>query len=205
MIFKAFAVRGAVALALAATATAAWAQSAQAPAAPPMPALTYGAPIGGVCVVSFSDVVGSSTVGKAVADRLQMLAGQVDAELRPQATALATEQKALQASANPDAARVQAFEVKANAFQKLRDQRMQEMEATQQKQVRRIILEAQPVVAQVFQQKQCSILLQRDAGVVAVNPAMDLTTSVIVGLNQKITTLTFDRETVTAEQAGGAQ
>ena len=44
-----------------------------------------------------------------------------------------------------------------------------------------------------YQQARCSLLIQRDA-VVLANPAMDITPSVITGLNAKITQFSFDRE-----------
>ena len=52
-----------------------------------------------------------------------------------------------------------------------------------------------------YQQARCSVLLQRDS-VILANPAMDITPSVITGLNAKITQFAFDRERL--DQAAAA-
>jgi len=101
---------------------------------------------------------------------------------------------ALRQQANPDQTRIAAFNLKASQFQKLTEQRGQQLDATRQKQVQRLYLELQPVLQQVFQQKQCSMLLEREGIVIGVNPAMDLTQAAILGLNGRITTITFDLE-----------
>jgi hypothetical protein len=50
------------------------------------------------------------------------------------------------------------------------------------------------VLTQLFQQNRCSILLEREqAGVAAVNPAMDFSTQAVAGLDGRIQSLTFDR------------
>jgi outer membrane protein len=51
----------------------------------------------------------------------------------------------------------------------------------------------EPLIRQAYQQKNCSVLLQRSAIVIA-NPAMDITPQVVAALNAKITTFAFDRE-----------
>lgn len=67
------------------------------------------------------------------------------------------------------------------------------MQATQQKAADRILSEIDPVEAQVYQQRNCSVLLSRQS-VIAANPAMDITPVVITALNARISTLTFERE-----------
>jgi outer membrane protein len=49
------------------------------------------------------------------------------------------------------------------------------------------------MIRQAYQQKGCSVLLQRNA-VVLANPAMDITPQVMTALNGKITQFAFDRE-----------
>jgi outer membrane protein len=167
---------------------------AQAPGAAGPP-INYGPPINGICVVSTSDAIAASSVGKAFSDRMTQLKQQVGTELQPQETQLASEQQALQRAGTPDQAKIQAFETKADAYQKLRQQRLQELDYTYNHQLQRIALELRPVINQVFQQKNCTILLERDNVVLGVNPAMDLTTAAIMGLNARMQTITFDRET----------
>jgi outer membrane protein len=222
---KTFALRSAAALALLAMATAVQAQThsrsgsaaqratlpsaSPAASAPPAgsagPAISYGPPISGVCVVSTQEVLAASAVGKSFADRMNQLKQQVATELQPQESALAGEQRTLQAAATPDQARVAAFNLTASQYTKLRDQRVQELDATNQKQLQRLYLELRPVLVQILQQKQCTILLEKDQAVIAVNPSMDLTPTAILGLNARIQTITFDREAAPPPGPGAAQ
>jgi outer membrane protein len=221
MTAKVLALRGAGALSalLMAQATIAQAQPAPArPAAPAAaaaaprpagPAITYGPPIAGLCVISTQEALGASTVGKAVNARMEVLKQQVAAELQPQATALGNEQRTLQqtqATMEPAVAqnRIAQFNLKANELRKLEDQRSQELQATGQKALQRLMQELQPVMQQAFQQKQCTILLERDSSVLGVNPSMDLTGAAVAGLNARIQTFTFDRERLTAQQPPAA-
>ena len=178
---------------------------AQTPAAAPSQTITLGPPIAGVCVISRNQVFRESAVGKSVIQRLNTLENQVEAELQPQATALRSEQQALQQATTQDAARANTFAQKANEFQRLQYQRSQEMEATKEKQIQRVMLEMQPVLLQIVQQKQCGLLLDGDGAALLANPAMDLTPSVIVGLNAKIQSITFDREVLSTQAAANAQ
>ena len=64
----------------------------------------------------------------------------------------------------------------------------------------------EPLIRQVYQQRNCTVLFQRTAIVIA-NPAMDITPQVITALNAKITQFAFDRERLDQPQAatsGGA-
>ena len=51
----------------------------------------------------------------------------------------------------------------------------------------------EPLVQQAYQQKGCSILINRQAVVLPTNPAMDITPQVLAALNSKIQTFAFDR------------
>jgi outer membrane protein len=172
--------------------------TAQTPPQPPP--LTYGAPIAGLCTFSLNQILATSRVGQAVEARLKVLDTQWRAELQPQADAINTDKRALDAAAatldGPTRdARIANLQLRATNFEKLEQQRLQEMQATQQKEVGVIQHELDPVLRQLFQGKACTILFERDSGGVAVvNPTMDLSSAAVVGLDAKIQTLTFDRE-----------
>lgn len=179
--------------------SAAFAQAAQ-PAAPAAaaPSVSHGPALPGVCVVSMEGVIAQSTVGKYVQTRLQQIVTQVQSELRTEETTLQNEAKALDGQrASLDQSTFERrgadLQVRANAFQRKAQQRDREVQATQQKALARIGQEMEPVIRQVYQQRQCSLLLQRDAIVIA-NPAMDISPAVVTALNAKITQFTFDRE-----------
>ena len=176
-------------------ASAATAQAQTAPAAPPV---NHGPPLAGVCILSLDGAIGSSTVGKYVQTRLQQITQQVQTELGSEQTALQNEAKALDAQkASLDQGSFDqknaSLQVRAAALQRKAQTRERELQATQQKALGRIGQELEPVIRGSYQQAKCSLLIQRDA-VILANPAMDITSSVITGLNAKITQFAFDRE-----------
>jgi outer membrane protein len=216
MTFKPFTI-GLCAAAVALTAgSSALAQAAKpaapaaAPAAGPQ-AVTHGPPIPNMCIVSVENAIGASTVGRYVETRMQQIVAQTNAELTGEKNAIDADAKALDARrATLDQSTLEqqasALQVRANALQRKAQLRDREVSATEQKAVGRIGQEMEPLIRQVYQQKTCSVLLQRTAVVIA-NTAMDITPQVIAALNAKITQFAFDRERLdgpAAAAAGGA-
>lgn len=171
---------------------------AQAQTPPAPPPVNHGAAITGVCILSLDGAIGSSTVGKYVQTRLQQISQQVQTELTSEQTAIQNEAKTLdaqKASLDPNVfeQKSASLQVRANALQRKAQLRERELQATQQKALARVGQELEPVIRSSYQQAKCSLLLQRDS-VILANPAMDITPSVITGLNAKITQFAFDRE-----------
>lgn len=167
---------------------------AQTPAAP---AITYGAPIPGLCAVSVDGVIANSTVGKYVDQRLQQIAAQVQAELSGEKSAIDTEARTLESQRssldqNTFEQRVSALQTRQNALERKAAVREREMQATQQQAVGRVINEMKPLIAASAQQQKCAMVIDRSS-VIMVNPAMDLTSGVVTGLNGKLTQFAFDR------------
>jgi Skp family chaperone for outer membrane proteins len=192
----------AVAIVLAAAALAPVARGQSAPTAP---AVQYGPSVPGLCVFSRDGLIAGSTVGKAVVERLNQLGQQVQSELSAQQTSLQNDVKALNAakaslSTDQFNTRAAALTGRERDFERLVELRRQEMAQTQQKRFNEVLTDAQPVMQQVFQQHNCSVLVDGQS-VLAVAPAMDLTPQVIQGLNTRITQLTFEREHL--DQASG--
>lgn len=201
MTFKSSAAAACAAAAALMVAQGAVAQTAQ-------PAVTHGAPVAGLCTLHVEGAIGTSAVGKAVGARLQQLEAQVNAELGGEKTAIETEARALQGQRATLAQaqfeqRANALQTRINAFEGKAQQRQQELGATEQKAYGRVAAEMEPLVRQVYQQKACAILLQRTAAILA-NPAMDITQQVVAALDAKITTLTFERERMEAQQPAAA-
>jgi Skp family chaperone for outer membrane proteins len=193
---------GAVVLA---SGSAALAQTAAAAAAP---AITYGAPIAGLCAVSIDGVLGGSTVGKYVDQRLQQIGAQAQAELQGEKSGIDTEARTLEGQRTSlDQAsfeqRVQALQGRQTALERKAALRDREMQATQQQAVGRVLNEMKPLIASAAQAQKCAIVLDRSS-VVMVNPAMDLTSAVVTGLNGKLTQFAFDRTRLDQGQAGAA-
>ena len=204
MIFnKTSAVAGGAAV-LIAFASAASAQQAPAPrpAAPAAPPVTHGPALAGVCIFSSARAVATSDLGKYVDGRLQQIVTQVNSELNAEKAAIETEARAIdaaRATLTPEAvaSRGEALQVRANAFQRKAQLREREVQATEQKAYVRVAQELDPVVRTVYQQRQCSLLLDRQS-VLLANPAMEITDLAVAGLNAKIKSFTFDRERLDA-------
>ncbi|HTK34996.1 MAG TPA: OmpH family outer membrane protein [Caulobacteraceae bacterium] len=172
---------------------------AQAPAAA-APTLTppTGAPIPGICIFSIEATIGNSTVGKAYQARMQQLEAQVQAELQPEGATIQSDATALQGQQASLAADV--FQQRANAmnqriqvYQAKADLRQQELQATQQKNLGRIAQEVQPLLVNVYNARKCAAVFTSE-GLISANPAMDISADVTTQLNQKMTTISFDRE-----------
>ena len=162
------------------------------------PAVNHGPALSGVCVLSLEGAIATSTVGKYVQTRLQQIAQQVQAELKAEDTTLQNEAKTLESQRasldqNTLQTRATALQEKINTFQRKAQLRERELGATQQKALGRVGQELDPIIRQVYQQRQCSLLLNRDSVVIA-NPAMDITQPVVTALNAKIQQFSFDRE-----------
>jgi Skp family chaperone for outer membrane proteins len=184
-----------------AAATSALAQTA----APAASSVTHGPALNNVCVLSVEGAIGTSTVGKYVDSRMQQIISQVNAELNAEKTGIDTEAKSLdgQRGSLEQSAferRASDLQVRANALQRKAELRDREVQATEQKALARVGQELDPLLRQVYQQKQCSVLLNRNAILIA-NPAMDLTPQVVTALNAKITQFAFDRERLDQGQA----
>lgn len=188
------------------SAAAALAAGSQAFAQQASPPVTHGAPINGMCIISIEGAVGGSTVGKYVESRMQQIVAQVNAELNGEKTSIDNEAKSLQSQqATLDRTvleqRGAALQVRANALQRKAQLRDREVSATEQKALARVGQEMEPLIRQAYQQKGCSVLLNRQALVLA-NPAMDITPAVVTALNGKLTQFAFERERL--DQAAAA-
>ncbi|MBW8814470.1 MAG: OmpH family outer membrane protein [Caulobacterales bacterium] len=206
MTFKAYVAAGCASAIALSGATAAFAQ-APAPAAP---AISHGAPVPGVCTISIEAAIGSSTVGKYVTTRLQQLVAQVNAELNAEKTGLDNDARALEGQRatldqNTLEQRAAGLQVRNNALQRKAQLRDREMQVTQEKALGRVGDELEPLIRQAYQQKACSLLINRNAVVGDMfNPAGDITNTVVTALNGKITQFAFDREHLDQQQVPSA-
>ncbi|WP_227157652.1 OmpH family outer membrane protein [Brevundimonas sanguinis] len=177
------------------TASAALAQS-QGPANP-------GPAIPGVCVYFNQRVLAQSTVGQAVQARMEQLAQEVQGELQPYATAIQTEAQALQQGqatipADQMNQRRQQLQQRIQEAQQLEATRDNELRYTLAEQRRKISEAIEPLLVAVYQEKGCGIMLDRES-VFIMNPAMDVTDTVIQRLNAQLPTLSFNRMPVPAQ------
>lgn len=161
--------------------------------------------IPGVCVYHNARLMAQSTVGQSVQTGMQALGQQVRTELQPYSDAINTELQALQAGAQtiPQAeqqTRAQALQQRVRELQQLEQTRQTELAYTQQQQLLAIATAVDPIIVQVYQERGCGLLLDRE-GVYIMNPAMDVTDLVIQRLNQQLPSLSFGRMTPPAQPA----
>lgn len=203
MLFRVSLVAAAAAVGLAATASA---QTPAAPAAKPAANPGLGGPVvPGVCLLSREAIFANAKVSQAANARLKQLAdeaqAEVDNERRPLDAELQSFQNdAAKLPADQRQAREQALAQKLQPIQVKAAQRGREIELTRAKALERIANEAEPVIAQVYKSKNCGLLVDRSS-VLGGNMANDLTSAVVQGLDAKITTITFNRETLPAQAA----
>jgi Skp family chaperone for outer membrane proteins len=189
---------------VAAAVVPAWCVNAQTPSAstdtPPVAQPLGGPAISGVCLLAREAVFANAKVGQAATSRLQVLTREAQAELDAERAAIDTDVQAFQAqqvtlSADDRTQRQKALEARLQAVQAKASQRSREIDATRLKAIDRLAGEAQPVIAQVYQQHKCGLLIDRNS-VLGGNMSNDLTALVVQGLDAKITTITFDRESL---------
>lgn len=169
----------------------------------PAPSQALGGPVvAGVCLLSREAIFANAAVGKAASARLQELTRTAQAEIDAQRTPIETEARALEGQAD-NAANQPRRQALATRFQTLQSQAAhvgREIEATRAKALERISTEAQPVIAQVYGQKNCGLLFDRNSAL-GGNFANDLTADVVRGLDARIQTITFERERLSAPAA----
>lgn len=162
--------------------------------AAPAPALG-GPAIPGVCLLSREAVFANAAVGKAVSARIDELTRAAQADVDQQRTLIEAEAKAL-AAEGADAKtkdRRDAVAARWQALQRQAAQGSREIEATRVKALARVADAAQLVIAKVYAERKCGLLLDR-GGVLGGNFANDLTAEVVKALDAKVTTFSFERE-----------
>lgn len=195
---------GSVSLGLVAGLVMASAAAAQAPAASAL----AGPLVPGVCVLGRDAVFANAKVGVAANARIQELSKQAQAEIDAERAPIEADLKALEvqkASLTPAQLdeRGKPLAARWDALQRKAGLRSREIEATRTKALGRVAAEAQPIIAQVYASRKCGLLFAREA-MLGGNPGADLTAAVVQGLDAKITTITFPRETLPAEGAAAA-
>ncbi len=159
--------------------------------------ITHGAPIAGICVYDNEEVLARSTAGQSVQTGMQRLLTEVQGELAPYASSIQTEVQSLQQggeAADADGSRRRALQTRAEEAQQLEQTRRNELQYTQGMQLQAIGTAVEPIVIALYQERGCSVLLNRTA-VYSANPAMDITPTAIERLNAALPSLSFSRMT----------
>lgn len=190
---------------LVAAAIASPAEAQQAPATQPL----GGTAIPGLCLLSREALFANAAVGKAASARLAQLTQEAQAEVEAERRPLDAEIQAFQAEAAKltpaqRSQREQALQPRVQAVQDKGQLRGREIEATRTKALGQLAGYAQPIIASVYTQHKCGLLIDRNS-VLGGNMTGDLTLDVVKGLDAKITTITFNRESLPAQPVASAR
>jgi len=157
---------------------------------------TLGGPlVPGVCLLSREAIYANAAVGKAATVRLQEIARTAQTAIDSERAPIEAEAKALEGQPdNPQTKqRRTAVATRWQALQGKAAHDSREIEATRTKALERIASDAQPVIAQVYGQKKCGLLFDRNVAL-GGNLGNDLTADVVKALDAKVQTITFERE-----------
>ena len=166
----------------------------------------FGPVVPGVCVYHHDRLLAQSTAGQSLVTGLQRLQQEVTTELTPYEQFIQTEGQTLQqgqASIPQDQLQQRArdLETKYREFETLRQTRTGELRYTLAYQQQQIGQAADPILAALYAERGCGILLSADA-VLRANPQMDLTETAIQRLNAALPSLpAFSRMAVPAQPA----
>ena len=161
--------------------------------------------IPGLCVLSRQAVFDASQVGKSASAQFKTMRDTTQTQVNAEQVKLMADAKALegQKASLSDAQYRDRQQELAKRLQGLRQEAAadsRDLEATRKDVVARIWKETQPVIAVVYKDKHCGLLVSRDA-VMAGNPAMDITPAIVAGLDGKITTIAVERQHVNVAPA----
>lgn len=173
---------------------------AQTSAAPAPQAISGGPLIPGVCLLSKEAVISNAKVGQAASVRLKQLSDEAQAEVSAERAPIEAEAQVLQSQAatlKPEELqpRRAALQGRANALQQKAELRSREIEATRDKVLTQIAQQAQPLIQAAYTAHNCGLLVDRNS-VYGGNMGGDLTADVVKALDGKITTISFNRETL---------
>ncbi|HET6806525.1 MAG TPA: OmpH family outer membrane protein [Frateuria sp.] len=161
-----------------------------------------GTAVPGVCMLSREAVFAQSKVGQAASQRLGQLAQQARTQLDNQRKPLdadlqSFQQKAGSLSESDRKSQGQALQQRMQAYRSEAGELDQRIQLTRGKAMQRIGQDAEPIVASVYKNHHCGLLLDRDS-VLGGNLTNDLTSDVVQGLDRKVTTISFNLEPLPA-------
>lgn len=159
-----------------------------------------GPAIQGVCVYHNERLLAQSSAGQSLNQGMQRLVQDVQGELAPYGTSIQSEAAAIQQLPEDQRGpRVQQLQQRVQEAQQLEQTRDVELRYTRAQQINAIATAVDPIIVAVYQERGCGILLDRES-VYVMNPAMDITDTVIERLNSALPSLSFTRQSPPVQQ-----
>jgi len=158
------------------------------------PAVNWGAPISGVCVLGRDAAIRGSTAGASVASQLKQLTQTANSTFAPEEQSIKTEQQALRAQAStltPAALQQRsiALNKRVQTLQENAQSKDKQLSQAQNTAVGQILQAMDGILPGLVSTHRCSLVLER-GGTYGSNPAMDITQEVVAQLNAKMPSVT---------------
>ena len=159
-----------------------------------------GPAIPGMCVYHNERLLAQSSAGQSLAQGMQRLVQEVQGELAPYGTSIQNDATAIQQlPEDQQGPRVQALQQRIQEAQQLEQTRDTELRYTRAQQINTIATAVDPIIVAVYQERGCGMLVDRES-VYVLNPAMDITDTVIERLNSALPSLSFTRQSPPPQQ-----
>lgn len=164
-----------------------------------------GPAVTGVCLISREAIFANAKAGVSATQQLQRLSTQAQEQFGAEQTQLNTELQSLGLLGAPVQEsqlneRQRAGLQKHQALQQKATERGRQIEQARVKALQRISEEAQPIIARVYTQHKCGLLLDRNV-VLGGNMSGDLTAEVVQALDAKISSVPVALEPAPAPPA----
>lgn len=164
-----------------------------------------GPAVTGVCLISREAIFANAKAGVSATQQLQRLSTQAQEQFGAEQTQLNTELQSLGLLGAPVQEsqlneRQRAGLQKHQALQQKAAERGRQIEQARVKALQRISEEAQPIIARVYTQHKCGLLLDRNV-VLGGNMSGDLTAEVVQALDAKISSVPVALEPAPATPA----
>ncbi|MBA3999274.1 OmpH family outer membrane protein [Brevundimonas sp.] len=159
-----------------------------------------GPAIPGMCVYHNERLLAQSSAGQSLAQGMQRLVQEVQGELAPYGSSIQNDATAIQQlPEDQQGPRVQALQQRIQEAQQLEQTRDTELRYTRAQQINTIATAVDPIIVAVYQERGCGMLVDRES-VYVLNPAMDITDTVIERLNSALPSLSFTRQSPPPQQ-----
>lgn len=168
-----------------------------------------------VIVVNYEELIATSVAGRDLQAKLQQIAQTIDAELRPEASAIEAEQSSLRNATNgmtPQQVqgnaqlrgRIEALEQRAQTFRARQVTRSRDLEYTRQVAIAEFNRQITPSVQAVMQARNAGVVLDAAAAQL-VAPGVDATRDIISRIDQSVRSVNVTLQTAPTPQQQGQQ
>jgi Skp family chaperone for outer membrane proteins len=163
-----------------------------------------------VVVLNYENMISSSDVGRDMSTKLNQIGQQIQEELRPEATAIQTEQQSIQQAASGMSEqqlrgnsqltqRIEALQQRANTYRQREISAARDLEYTRQMTLADFNRQITPHVREAMEGHGANMVLDTNVARLVL-PGFDITDEVVQRLNQRLRTIDVRRQTAPPAQ-----